>query len=197
MPSQSPPPMYLTDREKLVWYATQWLTKKYIWGGDDFSGLDCSGFIIELRCFIGLFQRADDATANGLYNTHLAKNQVINDHERKPGDFVFWFKADGKASHTAILVSRDNIIHAGGGGKPSTTIFKLIKENRFLRENLIGQFPSYSDELIDNAIKSNPMAAWGLQQFINYKDAVSRNAYIRGDHLGYRGDNFKICDIFI
>jgi len=188
--------MFLSDREKAVWYSTQWLFTPYGWGGDDFSAQDCSGFIIEIRCFVGYFKRGDDATADGLYREHVEKDQVIPNQNRQAGDFVFWFNNEGRAKHTAILVDRNTIIHAGGGGRPSTTVFKLIRENRFLRNNMIGIFPSYSDEMIEQAIKTNPIAAWALQQYISYKDAVTRNAYIRGDYLGYRGANFKICDLF-
>lgn len=189
--------MFLSDREKMVWYATTWLGKPYIWGGDDFSGLDCSGFMIEIRCFVGMFKRRDDATADGLFREHVDKGQIINRLSREAGDFVFWFNDAGRAIHTAILADIDVIIHAGGGGRPSTTVFKLIKENRFLRETLVGQFPSYSDGMIVQAIKSNPLAAWALQRAIHFKDAVTRNAYILGDHLDYRGTNYKIANIFI
>lgn len=189
--------MDLTDREKLVWYATQWLFTKYGWGGDDFHAQDCSGFVIELRCFVGLFKRGDDATADGLYREHIEKSQIIDPTTRTAGDFVFWITSAGRANHTAILVDNDNIIHAAGGGRPSTTVFKLIRENRFLRNNLIGIFPTYSDEMIELAIKKNPVAAWALQQYITYQDAVQRNAYIRGDHLDYRGTNYKIANIFL
>ena len=54
-------------REKMAWYISKWIGKPYIWGGDDFSGFDCSGLIHEALQAAGLENRGYDCTANELY----------------------------------------------------------------------------------------------------------------------------------
>ena len=45
---------------KVAWH---YLGTPYIWGGDDFSGFDCSGFVIEILKSVGILPRDGDWTA--------------------------------------------------------------------------------------------------------------------------------------
>lgn len=46
----------------------------YKWGGDDPSGFDCSGFVIEILKSVGAFPRQGDSTAAGLYERYARAN---------------------------------------------------------------------------------------------------------------------------
>ena len=74
-------------RELAIWYAEQWIGTPYIWGGDDFSGFDCSGYIVEVLQGIGWISRKEDYTADGLYRKYK-ENKII---QPMPGALVFWF----------------------------------------------------------------------------------------------------------
>lgn len=54
-------------RRWFVTTALSYLGTPYIWGGDDPSGFDCSGFVIECLKSVGLLSENEDFTADGLY----------------------------------------------------------------------------------------------------------------------------------
>jgi len=133
-------------RNKAVWYLQQWLGIFYQWGGDDPSGWDCSGLIIEVLQSVGIFPHNSDDTANGLYLKF--KDKKVD--KGYAGCLVFWFASSGKASHIEMMIDSDHVIGASGG---------------------------YS------GTKSR-------------EQAIKHNAFVKMRPIGYRGDNYKICDPF-
>jgi gamma-D-glutamyl-L-lysine dipeptidyl-peptidase len=88
--------------------AIKYLNAPYQWGGKNPFGIDCSGLtqmvfkIAGYRLFRDAWQQASQGKA------------IRNLAEAKPGDLAFFQNAEGKVTHTGILINGDKIIHASG-----------------------------------------------------------------------------------
>jgi cell wall-associated NlpC family hydrolase len=120
------------QRTIIVKYAWKLLETPYTWGGDDFSGRDCSGVIHDLLQAIGIEKRGFDCTAHDLYIRFRREGNIIETTDRRAGDLVFWFKA-GHCNHVGILIEDNFVINAGGGGRKVKTREDAIKYNAYIR----------------------------------------------------------------
>lgn len=117
-----------TPRERAVWYLTKWIGTFYLWAGNDPSGFDCSGLIIEVLKAVGLLPHVFDDTAHGLYLRYKPqKTDTL-----APGCLVFWLK-DGKARHVEMAIDKHHTIGASGGGSTTLTIADAIKHDAFVK----------------------------------------------------------------
>lgn len=123
-------------RDFFVWYAESWCGTPYIWGGDDPSGVDCSGLVIECGKAVGIYPRRRDwdATADRLKAFHERKGQEISEAEIVPGCLVFWLDLEEKAIHVEI-VGRETAISIGASGGSSSTTGpeKAWAQNAFVK----------------------------------------------------------------
>jgi hypothetical protein len=106
----------------------------YIWGGDDFSGFDCSGLSVEVLKSIGLIARKADYTADGLRKL-FEKYVVPTPYE---GCLVF-FMRNGTAYHIEIAINKYQTIGASGGSSSVKTVQDAIKQNAFIKRRPIPQ----------------------------------------------------------
>jgi len=116
-------------RELFMEYAWRFIGTFYVWGGDDPSGFDCSGYAIEVCKSVGALPRHGDWTAEGLWN-HFSDKKVVKPYE---GCLVFWANDAGKPVHVEICVNENLSIGASGGGSNTTTIAKAIEHNAFIK----------------------------------------------------------------
>jgi len=114
---------------KVAW---SFLGKPYIWGGDDPSGFDCSGFVIEILRSVGLLPREGDWTAAGLKATFPA---VI---EPRAGCLVFWANAAGHVTHVEFCLTDELSIGAAGGGSATLTEADAWKQNAYIKVRPFG-----------------------------------------------------------
>ncbi len=113
----------------------------YTWGGDDPSGFDCSGLIIECLKSVGCLPRSGDWTAAGLWHKFPVKPA-----NGRAGDLVFWSNIpQGRIIHIEMCINEDLSIGASGGGSKTKTRQDAIRHNAFIkvrpfdsRENLYG-----------------------------------------------------------
>lgn len=123
----------MTEEEKrsiVLQIATNYLGTFYSWGGDDSSGFDCSGFVIECFKSIGVLSRRGDWTANALYALWL-KNEVSIP---KAGDIVFWEDShNSKIVHVEIVLNSELSIGASGGGSRTKSREDAIRDNAFIK----------------------------------------------------------------
>ena len=84
----------------------------YLWGGDDPSGFDCSGFCIEILKSVGILPRKGDWTASGLYE----RFKDLSMQEPREGCLVFWANQAGAVIHIEYCINDELSIGASGGG---------------------------------------------------------------------------------
>lgn len=124
-------------RDFAVWYVGTWLGRWYTWGGDDPSGFDCSGLIVEVMKATGLLPRKVDYTAEGLRGLCVERGWCVGDEDLQPGCLVFWLaERDGRevAVHVEMVsLHRDICIGASDGGSKTRTLEDAIKHNAFIK----------------------------------------------------------------
>lgn len=117
----------MTDREIALRVAWHYLGRLYRWGGDDPSGFDCSGFVIEALESCGRFPRGHDDTAEGLRQRYRA---VV---EPRPADLVFWLR-NGRACHVGMVIDPSHLYIGADGGRSTTiTDEDAVAANAFIK----------------------------------------------------------------
>lgn len=88
--------------------ALKYLNAPYLWGGKNPFGMDCSGFVqmVFKICGYRLFRDAWQQANQG--------KSVKSFDQIHPGDVAFFKNAEGKITHTGILLETHRIIHASG-----------------------------------------------------------------------------------
>jgi cell wall-associated NlpC family hydrolase len=119
-------------REIAMRVAWKYLGKPYIWGGDDPSGFDCSGLVIECLKSCGVLPRSGDWTANT-----LAKSMGWDKIERRDieeGDLVFWENSlRSRVIHVEMCINQTYAIGASGGGSRTRTVKDAAEQNAFIK----------------------------------------------------------------
>lgn len=114
--------------EMMVTYAQYFIKTPYVWGGNNFSGYDCSGFVQEALASIGLDPKGDQS-AQTLYDYFSTRwDERIN-----RGSLLFFGRSKREITHTAIAVSKNFMIEAGGGGHLITNESTARAANAFIR----------------------------------------------------------------
>ena len=116
-------------RKWLIHTALAYLGRPYIWGGDDPSGFDCSGLVVECLKSVGLLAENEDFTADGLLRLYEA--QTIKKAEA--GCLLFRLNERGRATHVAICLDSQFQISAGGGSDTTLTPTDSWRHNAFVR----------------------------------------------------------------
>jgi len=113
-------------RQIALHVANRYLGTPYRWGGDDPSGFDCSGLMVECLQSAGVFPRTGDATADGLRRMYPAVAAP------EPGDLVLWL-VDGRAVHVGMLWHHtDWYVGADGGGRSTQTADDAYRHNAYV-----------------------------------------------------------------
>ena len=120
-------------RDHFIEYARTFLGTPYLWAGNDPSGLDCSGYVIECLKGIGKFSKNFDETADG-----LLKNVFSNQIDRHPtiGSLFFHIKND-EAYHVGIYIGSGLGWSASGGGRLTTSPEIAWKKNAFIKQHKV------------------------------------------------------------
>ena len=96
--------------QKIVDTAKKYLGTPYVWGGEDPSGFDCSGFVYYIYNSLGIKISRTQATM-------YSQGTPVSKSELKPGDIVF-FQGTYKEgiSHCGIYVGDGQFIHSSTSG---------------------------------------------------------------------------------
>ncbi len=87
-------------------YISRWWATPYRIGGNDFNGIDCSGFIKGLSC---------EAYEKELPRTSREQSDVctpITKDELQEGDLVFFKTGRGAVSHVGMYLANNKFVHA-------------------------------------------------------------------------------------
>ena len=115
-------------REWIVRTALAYLGSPDRGGGDDPSGFDCSGLVIECLHTVGLMEQSD-ASADQLY-ARWKSHEVAKPDK---GCLVFWLKSTGLAFHVGICLDTWHQISAGGGDHGTKTETDAWSRNAYVK----------------------------------------------------------------
>jgi len=110
-------------------YAKHFIETPYKYGGDDFSGFDCSGFVIEVLQGVGILPHGHDYSAHDLY-TIFKPGRVEAGYA---GCLAFWLDDAGRAVHVMLMVDNGHVIGASGGGSKTDDLADAIRDNAFIK----------------------------------------------------------------
>lgn len=112
--------------ERLLKEAQSWLGTSYRYGGNDRSGVDCSGFVTQVF---------DKALGIALPRTSYQQQEYCTDikqSELQPGDLVFFTVRGGQnVGHVGIYVGQGNMIHSSS----SRGVIISSLDNNYYRTN--------------------------------------------------------------
>jgi len=104
--------------------AWKYLGSWYKWGGDDPSGFDCSGLVIEILKSVGILPRRYDARAEQLSYKFKRVNRPYL------GCLVFY---GSPITHVEFCLDKKLSIGASGGGRKTLEIKDAIRDNAFIK----------------------------------------------------------------
>ena len=109
-------PVVVTQGDKVVSIAYDYLGVPYVWGGSSPSGFDCSGFTKYVYKQMGI-------TLNRTAASQLNNGYEVTDLQ--VGDLVFFtntYTTSAAASHVGIYIGNNQFIHAANGGVKVTSL---------------------------------------------------------------------------
>lgn len=95
----------LTIEIGLTRTALRYLGVPYLWGGESFSGVDCSGFVQAVFRHNGIEL---PRTADAMYEV----GRRVTTARLRPGDLVFFETYSAGASHVGIYIGDGDFVHA-------------------------------------------------------------------------------------
>lgn len=112
-PEPDPTPAPSGGADVAIAKAYTFIGVDYVWGGESYSGVDCSGLAILSWAAAGV-SLTHSSRAQYWEGTHVSLDSV------QPGDLIFW-SSDGSAGsiyHVAIYLGNDQMIEAPTFGVP-------------------------------------------------------------------------------
>ena len=117
------------NSEKVLSLAYAQVGTPYIYGGSDFHGFDCSGFVSYVYKYAVGKNLPRTSREMAEYTRRLKRDQLI------PGDIVFFDTArKGYINHCGIYIGNGRFIHASSGKAYSVTTSNIDRgfyKNRF------------------------------------------------------------------
>ena len=128
----------VNKQNSLKWFlktALAYLGTPYRWGGDDPSGFDCSGFVLECLKTVGLSREHADFTADSLMRYFLDAKEL---EKPEKGALLFYLNEKQRAYHVVICLDDMYQIGASGGNSQTTDLNKAWNQNAYIKIRPIG-----------------------------------------------------------
>lgn len=106
--SLTQPSAALVNESVINVIANSYLNTPYLWGGKSIFGIDCSGFTQQVYRSLGM------ALPRDAYQQAALGEVVGFLQEAKCGDLAFFDNAEGKITHTGLMLNNATIIHSSG-----------------------------------------------------------------------------------
>ncbi len=130
--------------------AKSFLGTPYIWGaksGVGKTGLDCSGFVMEVLRAFGFLK--------GDYNAQEIHAMLLSAHDKPPvrtklpsvGYVLFFGTSLEKITHVAMALNSDLMIECGGGDHTTINLVEAIKKNACVRVRPINHRTDFLDAI--------------------------------------------------
>lgn len=120
----------------LYQYALGFVGTPYIWGGNNpLTGMDCSGFVIEVLKAGGVLPRKYDATSQQLYDFLKPLSRELI--EPQEGAILFFGDNNTTIRHVSLGLCHTKMIEAAGGDSSTKTIEDAKRQNAFIMINQI------------------------------------------------------------
>ena len=118
----------LDPREMASYIAFHFLGTPYVWGGDDPSGFDCSGFCVEILKSVGALPKEGD------WNAAMLAKQFPALPIPREGCLVFYSAGqDQRISHVEYCLSPALAIGASGGGSKTVSPADAWRQNAYIK----------------------------------------------------------------
>ena len=133
------------DKKRAVETATKvawsFVGTPYRWGGDDPSGFDCSGLVIEILKSVGILPQKGDWTAHNLIEKFVGILTLDKDMPQvEEGCLIgYWNSARTKIVHIEYCINDELTIGASGGGSRTQTEQDAWVQNAYVKVRPINQ----------------------------------------------------------
>lgn len=145
-PTMTVPTTLSPQSQSLLNEASQWLGTPYKYGGESKSGVDCSGFVMQVYLSSLAIKLPRNSKEQSDYCTPTKKTELV------PGDLLF-FGSGKSISHVGIFIGDTRMIHASSS---KGVIISDINEEYYLRNfKGSGKVEKYHS-MIDNTTKVAP-----------------------------------------
>lgn len=98
------------DNTRLYYFIDEWYGTPYRYGGNTRSGVDCSGFVVQL--YTKVFNSMLPRTAAQQFD---ASKKIKKAKKLEEGDLVFFNDNRGKISHVGVYLMNNFFVHSGTG----------------------------------------------------------------------------------
>ena len=116
-------------RQHFLTTAMAYFGTPYRWGGDDPSGFDCSGYVLECLKSGGIVGEAEDLTADQLL-TRFSRCRIGT---AKSGVLQFLCDKNGHAYHVVICIDEKYQIGASGGNSAILSPADAWRQNAYIK----------------------------------------------------------------
>lgn len=159
------------DKEFLVKYAYNYLGQPYMWGGNSFKGIDCSGFSGAVYYAMGKFlpRDASQQIKQGDAVEYSVIDKVVNGENHKMmkadnleiGDLLFFGNVETKrVTHVSIWIGNNEYIHSSGKVHISSVDPSDDNYKGYLVESLLGVRRINGSNNLDKTIDLKTVSIW-------------------------------------